>query len=87
MLISPGSDALERVQLNIDEELLDADMPAHTGLGFGNRMGKRCLSELGRPFYICASFSTCAPPWEFTMQISLKAKLLTCVSQPPGAGG
>ncbi|BDA42299.1 probable zinc finger CCCH-type with G patch domain-containing protein at C-terminar half [Coccomyxa sp. Obi] len=45
--LRPGPDELEQVQLNIDEELLDADMPVHTGLGFGNRMGKRCLSELG----------------------------------------
>ena len=43
----PGPDGLAQAQLDIDEELLDADLPAHTGLGFGK--GKRCLSELGEP--------------------------------------
>ena len=47
LLFPPGPDALEQVQLDVDEELLDADFPAHTGLGFGK--GKRCLSELGEP--------------------------------------
>ncbi len=52
VLFLPGPDALKQVQLNGDEGLLDADFPAHTGLGFSNRMGKRCLSELGGHFLI-----------------------------------
>ncbi|EIE20776.1 hypothetical protein COCSUDRAFT_57335 [Coccomyxa subellipsoidea C-169] len=44
----PGSPLLEELQMNVDEELLNADSAVHTGLGFGARgVGKRCLSELG----------------------------------------
>lgn len=48
-----GSAMLEQLEMNLDEELLNADTPANTGLGFGGRLGKRCLSELGAPRTLC----------------------------------
>lgn len=44
---------LEQLEMNLDEELLNADTPANTGLGFGGRLSKRCLSELGAPRTLC----------------------------------
>lgn len=46
-MFATGPETMEQVQISLDEELQDAEAPAHAGVGFSSRFAKRGLSELG----------------------------------------